>query len=406
MVVRDRSLAALTNPGPHAMRGFGSVSYLHHSEVSRLPDAHWYIFNLERLDEHTRTQIADAVTRGAQVAVFLRQIDPEVIEGLGKMRVHILPAYGVAEHIGEVTARRALRLAFRGQLVGARGFLENSMLGPVVPGGSFFVRLLRQASEEARQGEAVVAAVLAPRRTGSQFLRDLIGWHAGAAVRVFHEHGIPDVSDGWPVSRSLPDALADEPNPTRHRGMRRKALRSLITSARRRYVFVTDREPRARVISLFVKRHSRWLREQFDHAIDEFRDQAGVQRVFDAWLPDVLHRHTEWHRRWCFEAFGVDVRQTTPTDDGLLVGESGDNTLVIVPIERLDAIRAACEDRYGAGTCAALDHDSAQARGDAPVMAAVRRQIQIPRAAIDAMNGTPEVAHIREHVARLSGAGA
>jgi hypothetical protein len=98
------------------------------------------------------------------------------------------------------------------------------------------------------------------------------------------------------------------------------------------------------------------------------------------------------------EPFGLHVQRAQPTSDGLLVAHNGPNTLVIVPIERLDALRNDIEEAYGRGACAALADNSAAARGDAPLVAAFRRQVPIPSATADALRSIPEIAYMRSLV--------
>jgi hypothetical protein len=85
--------------------------------------------------------------------------------------------------------RRALRMACDGVHVVAKGFLENSgsRYDDTHPAHTF-VRLMRRMSAEAKQGQSVIAAVLAQHRTGSQWLRDLVGWTVASQVHVVHEH--------------------------------------------------------------------------------------------------------------------------------------------------------------------------------------------------------------------------
>lgn len=401
VVVRDRDPAALQDPPRRTFGAVGAVTYRHAAAPGRLPPSRHYVFNLERLDDLNRRRAARLRAQGTDVTVIVRQLDAATAKDLANSSWNVIPAYGDAEHIGHGTLRRAVRMACDGQRVVARGFLGNS--GPdsahrPARHRSTFLDLVRQMSDEARAGEKVVAAVLAPQRTGSQWLRDLIGWTAGADVRVFHEHGIPETEDDWPDSSSLADALAHEPDRNRQTWMRRAALRSVLLSARRRYVFLTDRDPADRVISFFVRRRSISLRERLIVSEGTFEGLDEIQREFDAWAMAQVAHHTRWFRSTFVEPFGLHVERAQATHDGLLVTHHGPNTLVIVPTERLDALRLAVEAEYGEDVCAPLADNSAAARGDAEVMTAFRRHVRVPPAIERALRDIPEVAHVRSAV--------
>ena len=404
VVVRDRDLAALRHPEPRIIGGHGTVVYVHASRPGPLPDASHYIFNLERLDEASRQRACSSHDAGARITLILQQVDEVTAGFLTGTTWNVLPAYGDVEHIGVATFRRALRMALDGVHVVARGFLQNS--GPTsslahARAASAFVRLLRRMSEEAAHGDAVVAAVLAPQRTGSQWLRDLIGWTTGSDVRVAHEHTVPGDTATGPVARTVADAVAREPDPARHRAIRRTAFRSVLVTARRRYIFVTYRDPVDRVVSYFIKRHSQFLRERLDPATQTFLDPSAIQAVFERWLPQQVKGHSHWFRTTLFDHFGLDVCRAEPTDDGLLLARHEPNTLVVVPIETLSSLREAVEAEYGREACAPLADDSAVSRGDGPIAAAFRRDIQVPAAVATALRSLREAAHIRSNTRNL-----
>jgi hypothetical protein len=398
VVLRDRDPAAVRHPDPRMFGGRDPVAYVHVRDARAIPQAGHYVFNLEELDDASREHACRARDHGATVTFIVKHVDDAAAAFLAGTTFNVLPAYGDTEHIGVSTLRRALRMACDGVHVAARGFLANS--GPDSMHRSErapnpFVRLLHGISQEARQDESVVAAVLAPHRTGSQWLRDLIGWTVASDVRVLHEHAVPRETEPWPAARSLPDALAREPNPDRHRIMRRAALRSALLSARRRYIFVTYRDPVDRLMSYFVKRHSQFLRERLDAATQAFLDPGEIQCVFDRWLPEQVKSHSRWCRTTLFDHFGLDVCRAEPTEDGLLVARHAPNTLVIVPIEQLNAIRDAVEAEYGIDTCAPLADDAAVARGDGPISAAFRRDVHVSSVVANALRSIREVAYIR-----------
>jgi hypothetical protein len=406
VVVRDRDLAALRHPEPRIIGEHGTVVYVHASRPEPLPGASHYIFNLERLDAASRERACSAHEAGVRVTLILQHIDEVTARFLTSTTWNVLPAYGDVEHIGVSTFRRALRMALDGVHVVARGFLQNSSppssLANARPASSF-VRLLRRISEEAAHGEAVVAAVLAPHRTGSQWLRDLIGWTTGSEVRVAHEHTVPAYTATGPVSRNLADALAREPDPERHKAIRRAAFRSVLLTARRRYIFVTYRDPVDRVVSYFIKRHSQFLRERLDPATQTFLDPSAIQAVFERWLPEQVKGHSHWFRTTLFDHFGLDVCRAEPTDDGLLLGRHEPNTLVVVPVETLSSLRDAVEAEYGREICAPLADDSAVSRGDGPIAAAFRRDVQVPPVVATALRSIREAAHICAHTRNLPG---
>lgn len=396
-VLSDHRSSPLLTPDWPAFRDFGRIDTGSVNSLGRLPDADCLVLDLAQVDSRSAELILHAAGKKRRVAVVAGALAPDVATELRTAAVSVIPSFGTTGHLGQISAWRALRRVVRGRRVVAQGFLEHSAPG-ASPATGTVLKLIQQASAEALDGTRVLAAVLAPRRTGSQYLRDLIGWTAGAAVRVFHEHEVPDTPEPWSWDQSLQDLLLDEPDAARQRALRRHAIGSLVACAQRRYFFVPDREPKARIVSLFVKRHSLWLRSQFDMDAGAFRDRAGVQAAFDAWLPEAVRRFTRWHRRWLFATFGLDVTRAEPTADGLLVHTHQDNTLVVVPLERFEIVRAQVEARYGAGHCAILDEDSAASRGDAAVAQAVRRDLRFPEEAEAMLLGSPESAWIRAQV--------
>jgi hypothetical protein len=137
-----------------------------------------------------------------------------------------------------------------------------------------------------------------------------------------------------------------------------------------------------------------WI-ERLDASGRSFQNVTSVQQEFEAWLPAQTAHHARWFRCTLVEPFGLHVPRTQATADGLLITHNGPNTLVVVPTEMLDSLRAVVEAEYGSGVCAALADNSAAARGDAAVMAAFRREIHVPVAAAKALRDIPEVAHVR-----------
>jgi hypothetical protein len=398
VVVRDRDPRALEQP-PRREFGERRVTYVHATTPGVLPASPGYVFNLDRLDDVSRGLAARARDSGADVTVIVRRVDGSAGAELLESSWNVIPAYGDTEHIGRGTLRRTLHMVGHGTRVVARGFLLNS--ATAVAGarrGSTFLALLDEMSEQGRTGERVVAAVLAPQRTGSQWLRDAIGWTAGSKVQVFHEHGVPESGDAWAETRCLADALALERDRRRRARLRQAALRHLLLSAQRRYIFLTDRDPVDRLVSYFAKRQARWLRERLDASGQRFDDPTAIRRVFEPWFAAQVAHQTRWFRTTLAEPFGLHVQRAQPTSDGLLVAHNGPNTLVIVPIERLDALRNDIEEAYGRGACAALADNSAAARGDAPLVAAFRRQVPIPSATADALRSIPEIAYMRSLV--------
>jgi len=403
VVVRDRDPAAVQNPPRRLFGERRRVAHVHAATSGQLPPSNRYVFNLDRLDDLSRRRAVHAQEQGAQVTLILRHVDAAVALELAGGDWNVIPAYGDTEHIGVGTLRRALRMVCDGDRVVARGFMLNSASRPTAGarGESALSQLLHHASKEARAGMSVVAAVMAPQRSGSQWLRDLIGWTISSEVRVFHEHEVPRAADEWCDSRSLADALALEPDRVRRTILRRAALRRVLLSARRRYIFMTDRDPVDRLISYFVKRASSWLHERFDDTNQRFRDAGEIQRVFEDWLPGQVALHARWFRSTLSEPFGLQVRCAQSTVDGLLVTHAGPNTLVVVPTERLNALRDAAETEYGAGACAPLADNSASARGDAAIVAAFRREVRVPSAATKALYDIPEVAYLRSLAAAV-----
>jgi hypothetical protein len=405
VVLRDRCPVALQHPDRRVMRGLGDVTYVHTSNTSSLPEGRHYVFNLERLDDRSRALASLARSRGAVVTLILRDIDESTADFLLGTTMNVIPSYGDAEHIGVGTLKRALRLSCDRVPVVARGLLENSgSVGSRSSGAcnSPFVRLLQEISHDAKRHEAVVAAVLAPHRTGSQWLRDLLGWTVGARVRVCHEHYVPPDSGERPSTAGLVDVLAREVDGRRQRLLRRAAVRHTLLGASRRYIFVTYRDPVERLVSYFVKRHSGWLREQLDVASQAFLDTALVQQRFESWLPDQVQYHSRWFRTTLFDHFGLEVCRTQTTEDGLLVGRHGANRLIVVPTEQLNSLKKPIELAYGPDTCSVLAEDSASARGDGPIKVAFQLSIRVPLAVERALWRVPEAAFILAHSRALA----
>ena len=328
-----------------------------------------------------RTLVPALLSRpGARITLVVAQVDAGVAEWMGHERVSIMPTWGPAAHLSEMTARSALQLACGGQRILAPGFISNSISalrarreGPA----HTFVEMLREASE-ASETQRVVAAVISLHRTGSKFLHDLIGISAGARVAVVHEHKVPGAvaAVGGREGKVL----------------RAAALRDAILSGERRYVFVAERDPVDRLLSYFIKRKGRWLRERLNVSGD-FDDPGEIQRAWDAWIPPMCVMQRQWYRRVLRQQLGMDVLQATLTPDGVLRGRYDAGELLVVHTRQLNALREAVESAWGRHM--PLSTNAAQAYGNQGVEPAVRLAVVVaPETRADLLS-IPEVAHIQ-----------
>lgn len=397
VVIRDRELNALQHPEPFLLGRAGSVrvEYVWLASQQALPQAHTYVFNLERLAP-AETLVSDLARRGASVTLVLSEIDDAVLALAALPNVSVIPAYGEVEHIGRATAKSALRLACRGQQVVARGYLENSVASRRAAhqqAPHTFVRALVEASCAADR-QRVVAAVVSPHRSGSKFLRDLIGVAVGARVQVVHEHAVPLSDQPWNTSRPTFDQLSLS-SVSDFKRLRASMIRDALLSAERRYVFVAEREPVERLQSYFVKRKARWLRERLTSE-GTFVDPGEVQREWDDWVPDMCAIQRRWYQEVLRDQLGVDVMQAELTEDGLLHGRFEAGELLVVATRRLDDLRAAVEAEYG--PLPPLAANSAGSLGNKDVGAAVRRCLVVsPETRADLL-AIPELAHIRSRL--------
>jgi hypothetical protein len=226
-------------------------------------------------------------------------------------------------------------------------------------------------------------------------MRDLIGLTVSGRVGVFHEHSIAPRSSLPPdPRRPLFDQHVLEGDPGRARQLRRAMLRDLIVNASRRFIFVCEREPRDRLISFFQKRHMGLLQRLYDPGRRALSETAELQRVFDAWLDKYAAMQSEWYRERLLENFGLNVLDCEPTHDGLLMGHSGPNTLLIVPTARLNTLRTELADVFGGTAYDAVASNSLDRRGGREIDRAFRRQIHFDSAIDGWLNEIPEVAHI------------
>jgi hypothetical protein len=191
VVVRDGELRAIRNPPPRTFSGSGGVAYVHLSDPRPLPRATHYFFNCARADQHVY-ELSDRARRtGGSVTFIVRHVDHELARHVEQTKASLIPAYGFSNQITDATLREATRRVLDGRRVVATGFMHNSIGVP--PQGrdspNTFVRLLMEATQVASNSTAVVAAVLSLHRTGSTFLRDLIGLTVSTRVHVFHEQG-------------------------------------------------------------------------------------------------------------------------------------------------------------------------------------------------------------------------
>jgi hypothetical protein len=225
--------------------------------------------------------------------------------------------------------------------------------------------------------------VLALQRTGSKYLRDLIGWTVAGRVDVFHEHEVP--SERRPPATATGEVVAEL--------ARRRVLREMFVSASRRYLFVSERHPVDRSISYFVKRRSVWLHERFDVEADAFTQRDEIEAAFHLWAFQEAARQRAWYGAQLRSNCELGVLDTRPAGGGVLIAESARDTLVVVPNSSLDSLRSALSAGTSTDTLPVASN-SAQARGDLALDAAFRRDIRLPSGLVEALWAIPEVAHV------------
>jgi hypothetical protein len=158
-------------------------------------------------------------------------------------------------------------------------------------------------------------------------------------------------------------------------------------------VFVTERHPVDRLLSYFVKGRSARLRRSFDAAAGRFGDRDAIAREFLDWSWAQVDRQRKWYRNKLLRPFGLDVMQAEPVD-GLLVGGSGPNALIVVPTAGLNALRETAATAFGTDCYRWLSDNSAREGGDDVIDAAFRREVEVDPAVAEALWAIPEVARI------------
>jgi hypothetical protein len=395
VVVRDREPAALCHPPPDLFRGFGPVRYHHISHPDPLPAASHYVFNCDEFSPRVR-ELLSHIERARSVTVIVGRVDDWILPRLTGSHVNLLPAYGEADHISPKTLARALRMILSGGRVVARGFIQNSLeTSPRLPAGGLhpFLRMIQEASAAANAEVPTVAGVLALQRTGSKYLKDLMGMTISGRVRVFHEHDLPARGDPPDTRRPLFDQLVLESDIDRRSSLRSGILSEALQRPRR-YLFVTERDPAERLLSYFAKRHSAWLAARFDHVFDHFQRPEEIRAAFDEWCVHQVRRQRHWYTRMLARPFGLDVLGTVPIDGGVLFGRRGSNALMVIPLSRFESIRRAVAGTFGEDSCRPLNDNSARSRGDQRMYDAFRRDFAVDPAMLAEVWSIPEVQHI------------
>jgi hypothetical protein len=339
------------------------------TDLIDLPSARHYFFLLDEIDRSPRELLIGAVRSGARVTLIVRTVEPYFAALAEHRNVNIIPACGDTAQITSGTFTRAIKMVLAGQRVVAQGFFQNSFTSAETNAGGChaFVAMLTEASIEANRSTTVVAAVLALQRTGSNFLRDMIGLSVSANVRMFHEHDVPTITDA--------------------------ALRDALLTPQRRYVFVSDRPPEDRLLSYFVRHRSSRLHRAFDASSRRFRNASEIQGRFREWAWAQVDRQRKWYRNKLLRPFGLDVLKTRAVD-GLLVGRHGPNTLVVVPTVCLNRLREIVSAEFRTDCYRSLARNSASEGGDHDIDTAFREQFPLDRAITESLWTIPEVAHI------------
>jgi hypothetical protein len=404
VVVRDGEPDAVRNPPPTTFTRFTDVTYRHLMELSTLPGGSHYFFNCNVVDERVYALANQARGAGANLTFIVRHIDHELARFVEETHAGLIPAYGVANHITQATVCRAVRRVLAGHRVVATGFLQNSLArsphneAPT----NMFVRLLIEASRLAHGSARVVAAVLSLHRTGSNFLRDLIGLTVSSRVGVFHEHEVPPASGVRPDRRRpIFDQVFLEADQIRARLLRRTCLREMILNADCRFIFVAERPPDERLTSYFVKRHIGWLRSHYDRQRCTLGNLREIQQAFDDWLETSVRVQRSWYRKRLVETFGLNVLEASRTDDGFLLSRRAANTLLVMPTACLDTLGDELASVFGTDVYGTIARNSVRTEGIASeIDRAFRRQVYFPAAIAEALWQIPEVAHL--HPRRVS----
>ncbi len=375
------------------------VTYRDVRDQSALPAASHYFFRLEGIDESTRALVLTGVRSGATVTLIVSRVEPFVLTLAEHTNVNIVPAYGDTAQITPATFKHAMTMVLAGERVVAEGFLVNSLRRiDITAGGSGhpFVEIMIEASITANTETTAATAVLALQRTGSKFLRDLIGWTVSSNVRVLHEHDVPTPRHRPGAAQPMGDQHATDYGTQPRHGCSRDGNLSdmLMTSTGRRYVFLSERHPEERLVSYFVRRRSGWLHSCFDSERHRFRNPADIQQTFHDWSRGQLARQREWYRDTLVRHFGLQVLNAKPTGRDLFVCRNGVNTLVVVPMNCLNTLRAAVSAAFGTRSYELLADNSARARGDHAIDRAFRRDFRLDPAIARALWSIPEVAHI------------
>lgn len=397
VVVRDGEREALQNPPLKAFTRFSDVVYVHAAEDAALPLGSHYFFNCLRADERLYRLSDQAVRRGASVTFIVRYVDAALADFVRERGLNLMPAYGVGHQITSATLYRGIGAVLAGHRVVPEAFISNSIArwsSPLFPDSNTVIRLLTLASRLAHTSTTIVAAVLSLHRTGSNFLRDLIGLTVSGHVGVFHEHAIPPVSPTEPdPKRPLFDQQSVERDASKGRAIRRAILRDMILRANRRFIFVCDRDPVERLTSYFQERHMARLVSSYDSERQMLRNADDIQRTFDQWVTEYARRQRHWYERQLVHNFGLNVLEAVRTNDGFLLAENGENMLIVVPTARLSGLRDALAAAFGANAYALTAANSVTTRW-AFVDRAFRRQIQFHAATADMLRNIPEVAYI------------
>jgi hypothetical protein len=256
-----------------------------------------------------------------------------------------------------------------------------------------FLRLVHEASASANGTEPTVAAVLALQRTGSKYVKDLLGMTISGRARLFHEHDLPTGGTLPDATRPLFDQLVLESDEVRRSSLR-IGIRAEALLAPRRYLFVTERDPEERLTSYFAKRWSAWLTTCFDPAQGRFRQHHEIRATFDEWCAHQVRRQRHWYTRMLARPFGLDVLRAVPVGEGLLSVRHLSNTLLVIPIHRFDALRDAVVEAFGEESCQLLNDNSARSRGDDVMYRVFRREFALNPAVSSALWTIPEVRHI------------
>jgi hypothetical protein len=323
--------------------------------------------------------VADKAARaGARLTFLVRYVDDALADFARERQVNVLPAAGYIDQISTATQHEAIRRILAGGHVTAQGFVDHSVGRFEYRRPHTVIRALSEASRLANASTRVVTAVLSLHRTGSNFLRDLIGLTVSGNVDVFHEH-------------SVPHALSEQgPSP---RQLLKAARRVQILSAARRFIFICERDPVERLISYFQERHMALLMQSFDPGTGSFRDRAAIQRTFDAWVARQAQSQRDWYRKRLAVHFGLGPLDCAPTDDGFFLGTHGENTLVVVPTKRLSALREELAGAFGGGAYDTIATNTIRRRGGAAIDATFRRDIRFDPAVEEMLAQIPEVAY-------------